>query len=136
MERAEARSRRNLSWHRHISRARGGQAASLPDQSGRVAVVTGANQGLGLETARALALRGATVLLACRDLDKAERAAALIRAGDASAKVQVVRLDLASLASIREAATTIRALSTRLDLLINNVGVMEIPLNAPRTVLS
>jgi NAD(P)-dependent dehydrogenase (short-subunit alcohol dehydrogenase family) len=102
-------------------------AAALPDQSWRIAVVTGANTGLGLETARVLAWRGATVLLACRDLDKAERAAALIRAEVASANVRIVHLDLASLASVREAATEIRAISPRLDLLINNAGVMEVP---------
>ena len=102
-------------------------AASLPNQSGRVAVITGANQGLGLQTARALARHGATVLLACRDLDKAKHAAALIQAEGVSTNVQAVRLDLASLASVREAATTIRTLSARLDLLINNAGVMEVP---------
>lgn len=102
-------------------------AAALPDQSGRTVVVTGANTGLGLQTARMLAWRGATVLLACRDLGKAERAAALIRAEVAAANVRTVRLDLASLASVRAAAREIRGISARLDLLINNAGVMEMP---------
>lgn len=101
--------------------------AAIPDQSGRIAVVTGANTGLGLEAAKALAWCGATVVLACRDLDKAEHAADLIRAEVAQANVRTLRLDLASLASVHEAASEIRAMSSRLDLLINNAGVMEVP---------
>src|SRR5215470_6798083 len=91
--------------------------ADAPDQSGRVAVVTGASGGLGLETARALAARGATVVATCRNVAKL----------DTRDSFQVVRLDLASLASVREAAETIRASCARLDLLINNAGVMTIP---------
>ena len=72
--------------------------ADIPDLSGRTAVVTGANAGLGLETARELAGHGADVVLACRDLDKAKRAADQIRAADRRARVTTVRLDLASLA--------------------------------------
>jgi len=97
-------------------------AADVPDQSGRTAVVTGATAGLGLETARVLARRGASVVLACRDIDKAERAAARI-----PTDVEIVRLDLASLASVREAAAHIRSAHSRLDLLILNAGVMEVP---------
>jgi NAD(P)-dependent dehydrogenase (short-subunit alcohol dehydrogenase family) len=115
-------------------------AADVPDQSGRVAVVTGASGGIGLETASVLAGRGADVVLACRDMAKAERAAASIRAGTASAAgtadrralsggghVRVVRLDLASLVCVREAADEILATWPRLDLLINNAGVMTPP---------
>src|SRR5215831_18446603 len=101
--------------------------ADVPDQSGRTAVVTGASSGLGLETARVLAARGATVVLACRDTGKAGRAAGQIRAQAGRADVRVVRLDLASLASVREAAGEIRAACARLDLLINNAGVMAVP---------
>jgi NAD(P)-dependent dehydrogenase (short-subunit alcohol dehydrogenase family) len=101
--------------------------ADIPDLSGRTAVVTGANAGLGLQTARVLAERGAEVVLACRDLDKAKRAADRIRAGDRRARVTTVRLDLASLASVREAADEIRSVCQRLALLINNAGVMEVP---------
>src|SRR5215472_5240508 len=109
--------------------AHGGRwtAADVPDQSGKTAVVTGASSGLGLEIAGVLAARGATVVLACRDTGKAEQAAGLIRAGAGPAGVRVVRLDLASLASVREAAAGIRSSCPRLDLLINNAGVMRPP---------
>jgi NAD(P)-dependent dehydrogenase (short-subunit alcohol dehydrogenase family) len=90
-------------------------------------VVTGASGGLGLETAEVLAGRGAAVVLACRDLGKAERAADRIRSAVAGAAVLVVHLDLASLASVRETAEQIRAACPSLDLLINNAGVMAIP---------
>ena len=102
-------------------------AADVPDQSGRVAVVTGASGGVGLETAAVLAAHGAEVVLACRDLDKAARAAERIRAGTPGGRVRVVRVDLASLASVREAAGEILATWPRLDLLINNAGVMAPP---------
>jgi NAD(P)-dependent dehydrogenase (short-subunit alcohol dehydrogenase family) len=99
--------------------------ADVPDQSGRVAVVTGASGGVGLQTASVLARRGAEVVLACRDMAKAERAAERIKAEGGI--VRVVRLDLASLASVREAAGEILATWPRLDLLINNAGVMTPP---------
>jgi NAD(P)-dependent dehydrogenase (short-subunit alcohol dehydrogenase family) len=92
--------------------------ADMPDQSGRLAVVTGANTGIGFETARMLAARGAIVVLACRDLDKATDAVARI-----GAAAHVVRLDLASLASVREAAAELRDRFPRIDLLVNNAGV-------------
>jgi NAD(P)-dependent dehydrogenase (short-subunit alcohol dehydrogenase family) len=91
----------------------------IPDQSGRVAVVTGANTGLGFETARALAEHGASVVLAVRDVEKGARAAARI-GGD----VTVQALDLTSLASVRSAAAALRAAHSRIDLLVNNAGVM------------
>jgi len=102
-------------------------ASDVPGQSGRTAVVTGASGGLGLETARVLAGRGADVILACRDLARAEQAAGLIRAETGRARVGIVHLDLASLASVREAAEEIRSACPRLDLLINNAGVMAVP---------
>lgn len=109
-------------------RARGGwTAADIPDQSGRTVVVTGASGGVGLQTAKALASRAAAVILACRDLAKAEQAADRIRADAPGARVRVVRLDLASLGSVREAASEIRATCSRLDTLINNAGVMDAP---------
>jgi NAD(P)-dependent dehydrogenase (short-subunit alcohol dehydrogenase family) len=101
--------------------------ADVPAQPGRNAVVTGASGGLGLETARVLAQRGATVVLACRDQAKADRAAGQIRDAGARGEVRVVRLDLASLASVRKAAGEILATCSRLDLLINNAGVMAVP---------
>ncbi|MEU4009159.1 SDR family NAD(P)-dependent oxidoreductase [Streptomyces pseudogriseolus] len=94
----------------------------IADQHGRVAIVTGANTGLGFETARMLAERGARVVLAVRDVEKGKQAAARI-AGD----VGVQALDLASLDSIRSAAADLRALHPRIDLLINNAGVMYPP---------
>jgi NAD(P)-dependent dehydrogenase (short-subunit alcohol dehydrogenase family) len=102
-------------------------AAAVPDLSGRTAVVTGANAGIGLETARVLAAHGAEVVLACRSLDRANRAADRIRTENRRASVATVRLDLASLASVREAAKEIRSACPRLALLINNAGVMELP---------
>jgi NAD(P)-dependent dehydrogenase (short-subunit alcohol dehydrogenase family) len=100
----------------------GWSAADVPDQSGRTAVVTGGNTGLGLETAKVLAARGATVVIAARDRAKAERAISAI-GGDTS----YLPLDLASLASVREAAAELRSAHDRIDLLINNAGVMMTP---------
>lgn len=94
----------------------------IPDQHGRVAIVTGANTGLGFETARMLAAHGAAVVLAVRDVAKGELAAARIP-GD----VTVQALDLTSLDSIRSAAADLRAAHPRIDLLINNAGVMYTP---------
>jgi NAD(P)-dependent dehydrogenase (short-subunit alcohol dehydrogenase family) len=99
----------------------------VPDQAGRVAVVTGANVGLGVQTARVLARNGAMVVLACRDLGKAAGTAERIRAAAPHAKLDAVRLDLASLACVREAAGEIRAEHPRIDLLILNAGVMDVP---------
>jgi NAD(P)-dependent dehydrogenase (short-subunit alcohol dehydrogenase family) len=99
----------------------------IPSQAGRVAVVTGSSGGVGQGTAHALAARGATVILACRDLGKAERAAGEIRASVPEASLSIVPLDLASLASVRAAAEEISAAHPRLDLLINNAGVMLPP---------
>jgi NAD(P)-dependent dehydrogenase (short-subunit alcohol dehydrogenase family) len=101
--------------------------ADVPGQSGRTAVVTGANSGLGFETARVLAERGAAVVLAVRDPGKAKDAAARIIAAVPEASLSTVRLDLGSLASVREAAEELRASHERLDLLINNAGLMMTP---------
>jgi len=101
--------------------------ADIPDQGGRTAVVTGANGGLGLETARALALAGAEVVMAARDQEKAARAEAEIRGEAPDASLSVVALDLGSQASVREAAERILADHDTVDLLINNAGVMGVP---------
>jgi NAD(P)-dependent dehydrogenase (short-subunit alcohol dehydrogenase family) len=107
--------------------------ADVPAQRGRTAVITGANTGLGFETARVLAARGAQVVLACRDLGQAKEAAVRIlgdgarSGGAAPAALHAVRLDLASLASVREAADEIASAYGPIDLLINNAGVMMTP---------
>ena len=97
----------------------------IPDQSGRIAVITGANSGIGLEAARVLARAGAHVVMACRDTSKGEAAAASIRADVAGAQLDVEALDLASLDSVRAFAE--RYPHEQLDLLINNAGVMVPP---------
>jgi len=102
-------------------------AADIPDLTGRVAVVTGANGGLGLETARALAGAGAHVVMAARNQEKAARALADIRGGLPDASLEVVELDLSSQASVREAAEQILAGHEQVDILVNNAGVMGIP---------
>ncbi|MFD3739108.1 oxidoreductase [Streptomyces sp. NPDC058629] len=102
----------------------------IPDQTGRVAVVTGANSGLGLATARALARRGGHVILAVRDKEKGRRAVADIAAGRPGAKLEVRRLDLADLDSVRAFSDALHADRPRLDLLVNNAGVMAPPRSA------
>jgi protochlorophyllide reductase len=112
-------------------------AEAIPDQTGRVALVTGANSGLGLETARALARKGATVVMGCRSERKAEDARAQLLADLArshqeglSGGLDLLPLDLADLASVRAAAACLAERYGRLDLLINNAGVM----GSPRTL--
>ena len=103
-------------------------ADAIPDQSGRIALVTGANSGLGLETTRALAARGATVVLACRSLAKAHKAREeLLTTAASTGAIDVLLLDLADLASVAAAARTVCERYGRLDLLINNAGVMAPP---------
>jgi NAD(P)-dependent dehydrogenase (short-subunit alcohol dehydrogenase family) len=99
----------------------------IPDQTGRTAVITGANTGLGYETAAALAAKGAHVVLAVRNTDKGQAAADLISRRSPGASVAVQELDLTSLASIRAAAEQLRAAHDSIDLLINNAGVMFTP---------
>jgi len=105
-------------------------SGDVPGQQGRLAVVTGANTGLGFETARVLAARGASVVLAVRDTDKGKAAAARIASSAPGANVTVQPLDLASLESIRAAAAELRARHPRIDLLVNNAGVMFPPRQA------
>ena len=102
----------------------------IPDQQGRTALITGANSGLGLESARALNARGARVLLACRSLAKAEAACQEL-AGASQGELVPLELDLADLNSVRAAAARVAERWSALDLLINNAGVM-----APPRVLS
>jgi NAD(P)-dependent dehydrogenase (short-subunit alcohol dehydrogenase family) len=104
----------------------------MGDLRGRTAVVTGANSGLGLASARALAAAGARVVLACRDPERARAAAAAVSAEATAEAPEVVRLDLGDLDSVADAAGEIAARVERLDILLNNAGVMAIPLH--RTV--
>jgi NAD(P)-dependent dehydrogenase (short-subunit alcohol dehydrogenase family) len=99
----------------------------IPDQSGRTAIVTGANSGLGLVVARELARHGARVVLACRNAAKGEAAVAEIEAAAPGAQVELAALDLASLASVHEFADGYLAAHDGLDLLINNAGLMAPP---------
>jgi NAD(P)-dependent dehydrogenase (short-subunit alcohol dehydrogenase family) len=106
----------------------GWSAHEIPDRTGHTALVTGANSGIGLVTARELARHGARVLLACRSSDKGRAAATAIRTAVPAAQLEIVALDLASLDSVRACARAVAALSASLDLLVNNAGVMATPL--------
>lgn len=99
-------------------------ATNIPDQSGRTAVITGANTGIGFETAAALAAKGADVVLAVRNLDKGADAAERITAATDGATVSVQQLDLSSLESVRVAADELKSRHDTIDLLVNNAGVM------------
>lgn len=101
--------------------------ADVPDQTGRIAIVTGSNTGLGYETARALAAKGAHVVIAVRNLDKGREAVDRIRAATPNADLKLQALDVGSLDSIRTAADELRSAYPRIDLLINNAGVMYPP---------
>ncbi len=103
----------------------------LPDLSGKVYLITGANSGVGLEAARMLAAAGGDVVLACRSEAKAAAATHDLQA-NARGAVSAVRVDLADLRSVREAAATVRARHHRVDALINNAGVMQTPLQKTR----
>lgn len=105
----------------------GWSESDIPDLTGRTYVVTGGNSGIGWEAARALAARGAEVVLACRNATKADSAVASIRARAAGAKVSAMSLDLASLRSVRAFAESFTSAHGRLDGLLNNAGLMAIP---------
>lgn len=102
--------------------------SQVPDQSERVFLVTGANTGIGFETAKALASKGARVLLACRDPRRGEEAIAQIKAAAPKAELKLILLDQADLASVRATAEQVAA-EPRLDVLVNNAGVMIPPLS-------
>jgi NAD(P)-dependent dehydrogenase (short-subunit alcohol dehydrogenase family) len=103
-------------------------SSEIPDQTGRTVMITGANSGLGLRSAEALARRGATVLLACRSPERAEAACTRVAAVANGPDPVVVALDLADLASVRDAAAEVDGSVERLDVLMNNAGVMAPPL--------
>lgn len=99
----------------------------VTSQSGRIFVVTGANSGIGLEAALALAKAGAHVVMACRDPGRAGEALGRVKAAAPEARVETLALDLASLSSVRAAAAELRGRLPRIDVLVNNAGVMAIP---------
>lgn len=107
----------------------GWTAADIPNQRGRLALVTGANSGLGLETSRALHDHGATVLMACRNRDRGEAASRSLNEhlSPTAPRIELLDLDLADLESVDHCAQTVRQRFGRLDLLINNAGVMAPP---------
>lgn len=106
--------------------------ADIPPLAGKTALVTGANSGLGLETARALAARGAHVVLACRGAAKAEQAMSLIRTRVADAQLEFLALDLSDLASVKAAAQAFKSRHSQLHILCNNAGVMGLPYGRTR----
>tara|TARA_R110001606_G_scaffold171956_4_gene318061 strand:- start:5746 stop:6663 length:918 start_codon:yes stop_codon:yes gene_type:complete len=97
--------------------------SDIPDQSGRTVVITGANSGIGLRATEHLARKGARVIMACRNLDKAE-AARRSMADEVARRTEVVELDLARQTSVRQAASAIRERCQSIDLLLNNAGIM------------
>ncbi len=101
--------------------------ADIPELDGKVVVVTGANSGLGFETARALTTHGAHVIMACRNPDKAQAAAASIRKSHPQASLELAALDLSSLSSVRAFSKALHDQHARLDVLVNNAGIMAIP---------
>jgi len=101
--------------------------SNIPDMSGKIVIVTGGNSGLGLETVRQLAKKGATVIMAARSEEKAKTAIAELNATIPNAQISLMLLDLASLESIKKFVETFRAKYKELHLLINNAGVMALP---------
>lgn len=102
-------------------------ADNIPELTDRVVIVTGANCGLGYEDTKALTSKGATIIMACRDINKAEEALAQIQQETPNAKADIMQIDLADLASIRRFAGQFMSEYDRLDILINNAGLMIPP---------
>ncbi|XP_033757002.1 retinol dehydrogenase 12-like [Pecten maximus] len=105
----------------------GGVCLSNKRLDGKTVIITGCNTGIGLETAKELSARGARVIMACRDLDRATKASNIVKKFSGSSDVTVERLDLASLESVRKFAKGINDNEDRVDILINNAGVMMCP---------
>lgn len=102
-------------------------ANDIPDLTGKIAIVTGSNGGLGLEAVKELTRKGAQVVMACRNLDKADAARKSVLASNPGAKVEVMKLDNADLSSVKAFADAYKEKYDRLDILFNNAGVMAIP---------
>ena len=101
----------------------------IPDMTGKVVVITGANSGIGLETARELARKGARTILACRSAEKGRGALESLRAELPEAWVELMNLDLAGLASVQQFAESFTRTYSQLDVLVNNAGIMAVPLS-------
>jgi NAD(P)-dependent dehydrogenase (short-subunit alcohol dehydrogenase family) len=102
-------------------------AENIPDLTGKTAIVTGANSGIGYETARVLARKGAAVIVACRSRERGEAAVWRITQETPEARAELMPLDVADLASVRRFAGEFAHCHDRLDLLINNAGIMYVP---------
>ncbi len=100
---------------------------NMPDLTGKIIIVTGANSGIGYEAAKAFARKGAHVILACRSKDKAEAALADLLAELPNAQAEIMPLDLASQASVHQFTTAFKAKYDQLDILVNNAGIMMVP---------
>ena len=101
--------------------------ANIPDLQGKIIIVTGANSGIGFDTAKEFARKGAQTILACRDMDKAREALDTIKAEIPGATVEIMELDLASLKSIKSFANAFKEKFNHLDILVNNAGIMMVP---------
>ncbi|XP_069116895.1 retinol dehydrogenase 12-like [Argopecten irradians] len=109
---------------RHLA---GGVCLSKKRLDGKTVIITGCNTGIGLETAKELSARGARVIMACRDLDRATKASETVKAFSGNNDVSIQRLDLASLDSVRKFAERMNEKEEKIDILINNAGVMMCP---------
>ncbi|MEL7235186.1 MAG: SDR family NAD(P)-dependent oxidoreductase, partial [Chloroflexota bacterium] len=99
----------------------------IPDLTGKLVVITGANSGLGFESTKAIAAKGATIVMACRNMEKGEKARQDVLKLEPGATLDLMQLDNASLESVRAFAGAFKAKYDRLDILLNNAGVMAIP---------
>lgn len=103
-------------------------ADDIPDLTGKVIIVTGSNSGIGFEAAKEFVRKGALTILACRNMNKAQAAQDLIQASSPNAHAEIMRLDLANLDSVYQFAREFHERFTRLDVLVNNAGIMMAPL--------
>lgn len=110
-------------------------AQNIPNLTGKVIIVTGANSGIGFETAKELARKGADTILACRNLEKGSATAQQIRAEVPNARLEPMLLELSSLKSIRAFAETFKATHDHLNVIVNNAGIMWVPYGKPKMAL-